>query len=161
MRRARGIGLMAVLLASSLVGCSKDEPPSSAAPSFRLEVEAPATVERGEPWAAQGILLNTSQREIEIMHGADLFEYTLYDADNDVVPRPESMIAINNIGYVTTLQHDFRYAFDGSEHISAKLNEWTLDEPGSYTLRVTASFTVEPGGQRVEVSADPVIITVK
>jgi len=161
MRRVSGFMLLAAMLASCLIGCSKEEPQGVANSSFRLEVEAPDTVGRGEPWTAQGVLLNESDREIEIMHGADLFEYTLYDADNDVVPRPETMIAINSIGYVTTLRHNVRYAFDGSEHISAKLNEWTIAEPGRYTLRVTASFTVEPDGQPIEVIAKPTIITVK
>jgi hypothetical protein len=75
---------------------------------------------------------------------------------------PESAVAINDIGFVTSLQHnDVRYAFDGSEHISARLNEWRLTEPGRYTLRVTARFTVKPEGGLVEVAAEPVIIIVE
>jgi hypothetical protein len=160
MRRKRGMLLLMIALASCLLSCGQ-EPQEAEDASFRLEVEAPETVKPGEPWSAQGILLNMSSRDVEIMHGADLFQYQLYNADNELVPRPEQMIAINDIGYVTTLQHNVRYAFDGSEHISAKLNEWKLAEPGRYTLRVKASFTMEPNRQRVEVAAEPTIIIVE
>jgi len=81
-------------------GQKQTSPPAES--MYRLTVEKPAAIESGKPFKVKGMLTNVSKRAWQISHGADMFNYTLYDSDGAAIPRKENTILVESTGIGTT-----------------------------------------------------------
>jgi len=130
---------------------------------FSLEMIIPSDIHINQPFEIKGLLCNNSDRKVEIQHGADMFTYVVYNSDGVEVPSERGSYTINDIGIGALLKPNSKYSYDGGEHISMKLNEIVLEQPGIYSIVAQAEFHVTSSGEnsRVSIKSEPYEIKLK
>lgn len=121
--------------------------------SFTVEMNIPPGIKVNEPFVVEGLLCNNSDRAVEIMHGAAMFTYKVYHSDGIEVPIEHGTYTVNDIGIGTLLEPGSKYSYDGGGHISTKLNEIVLEQPGNYSIVAQAEFSIrgsEEGSKVIE-----------
>lgn len=129
---------------------------------FRIELQSPPTITAGETFEVKGYLVNQSETAWDIFHGADMFTYTIYDDAGKPLPNHEGMISVNDIGLGTTLQPNSKYNYDGEQHVSSKLYQLSVDQPGKYKIVGQAEFyiTFDNKSHRFQIQSEPLEVNV-
>ncbi|MCZ6911107.1 MAG: hypothetical protein O7C56_09720 [Rickettsia endosymbiont of Ixodes persulcatus] len=127
---------------ASMVSDQLEEGSGPSESMFSIEITIPEELAAERSFDVKGFLINTSNKSWNISHGADMFTYSLYNDDEELVPRKEKMIAVNDIGIGTILKPNSKYNYDGEDHVSVKLYELTVKEPGEYKIVGEAKFRI-------------------
>lgn len=145
---------------SSLLHSPTGEPTEA---MFNVDMQIPDRIEAGQPFEVEGSLVNLSDRDWEISHGAAMFTYSVFNDNGEPVPREDRIIAVNDIGLGTTLQPNKKYRYDGEGHVSVKLYELTIKNPGSYRIVGQAEFRIVDDNKSYElgIKSDPQDIVVE
>lgn len=130
---------------------------------FRIEMQVPEEIKAGQSFEVKGFLINTSNHDWDIFHGAGMFTYAIYDDQGELVPRNEKMIAVNDIGIGTTLKPNSKYNYDGQGHVSTKLYELKVNKRGQYEIICQAEFSINYNDKVYEfqIQSDPQAIKVQ
>ncbi|GAA0394743.1 hypothetical protein [Paenibacillus motobuensis] len=130
---------------------------------FSVEMIIPSDIQVNEAFEIEGLLCNNSDKEVEIVHGAAMFTYVVYNPDGVEVPIERGTYTINDIGIGVLLEPNSKYSYDGGGHISTKLNEIVLERPGIYTIVAQAEFHITGSGENsgVSIKSEPYEIELK
>ncbi|AZS16017.1 hypothetical protein [Paenibacillus lutimineralis] len=130
---------------------------------FSVEMIIPSDIQVNEPFEIEGLLCNNSDKKVEILHGAAMFTYVVYNSDGVEVPNERGTYTISDIGIGVLLEPNSKYSYDGGGHVSTKLNEIVLERPGIYTIVAQAEFHITGSGEnsRVSIKSDPYEIELK
>lgn len=111
---------------------------------FRVSLEVPNEVTAGNFFQADGYLHNESRFEWSILHGADLFQYRVFDHKGEQFDQScYDVYVLNHIGMAHKLKAKSQYTNDGEGHIRPKLNEVCIDSPGDYSIISVVEFSIE------------------
>ncbi|QGQ95282.1 hypothetical protein EHS13_10460 [Paenibacillus psychroresistens] len=84
---------------------------------FSLKVTVPKDIQADKPFNVEGVMVNDSGRSWEISHGADMFNYIIYDKNGEVVLQDSELRMVNAIGIMKLLKANEAYVYDGEGHV--------------------------------------------
>lgn len=130
---------------------------------FSVEMVIPSDIQVNEPFEIEGLLCNNSDKKVGILHGAAMFTYVVYNPDGVEVPIERGTYTISDIGIGALLEPNSKYSYDGGGHISTKLNEIVLEQPGIYSIVAQAEFHITGSGENggVSIQSEPYQIELK
>lgn len=148
-----------------LVGCQSNP----TAKNFSVTVAAPKELKADELFIVTGTLVNHSDNPWDVLHGADMFTYDVFDSNGDRVSQGIEPLMfegnvvriVDSIGFTKSLQPQEQYSNDGEGHVSPKNNEYILPA-GNYTIVSKAKFRIkhEGIGNEFEIESEPLSIKV-
>lgn len=124
--------------------CTPKAEPEPDESMFRVGIDHLTAVQVNEPFVIRGYLDNISKYPWEILHGAGIFTYKIFDEAGNAVPRediPEFLFR-NDIGYLRTLKPNESYRNNGEEQRSKEFYEFRIPTPGRYKVQVQAEFRI-------------------
>jgi hypothetical protein len=129
---------------------------------FSVRIEVPNHIELTKPIKVRGILINNSNKKIDISFGANLFNYQVLNQEGKAIASGDSTVVIASIGILKTMNPKEEYSFDGSKYMSKNLNEILINEPGEYKLIAVANLEINENKQsnKMEIKSEPVKVNV-